>query len=368
MSEQKYRAKFAISQSAIKDWKDMPPQKWYDKWILKITKKKTGEALDFGTLLDTLCFSEKEFDKRFLVSEDKKPSEKVTAIVTAILEHINELNANAKKLNEKPAEEGKEKVKIPLKVLSLVDNKDIVQKFTVELDHYASKPEQGYNDVIAKGSDYFELLKKAGKRIIITQKQKELAEKLRDKLYNDPATAGFFKPKKGCFVFFQVQIFGEFPIDGLDAVESLPIKGMIDIIHVNTKRKEVREVDLKFTNDAFKFNHFSGPVRMFDYPMQHSFYDFLIPIWLKTFEDGKFADYAVMNPLNVVIDDDTQTPYVYEYNPADLRIKRVGIENTSIIGWEDTLNEIAWHLANNDWSRPKEHIVNGKMRINVFKK
>jgi hypothetical protein len=366
-TEQSYRAKFAISQSAIKDWKEMPPQKWYDKWILKITKRKTGEALDFGTLLDTLCFSEKEFEKRFIVSETKKPSEKVTDIINCIFQHIAELNDNAKKLNEQPAEEGKPKVNIPLKKVSLVDNKDIVTKFTVEKDHYASKPEQGYNDIIAKGTDYFELLKKSGKRIVITEVQKLLAEKLKEKLYNDPSTAGFFKPKKGCFVFFQVQIFGEFPV-GLEEVESLPIKGMVDIIHVNTKRREVREVDLKFTNDAFKFNHYGGPVRMFDYPMQHSFYDFLIPMWLKTFEDGKFADYTVMNPLNVVIDDDTQVPYVYEYNREDLYIKRMGIENTSIKGWEDTLNEIAWHLANNDWSRPKEHLVNGKMCINVFKK
>jgi hypothetical protein len=75
-----------------------------------------------------------------------------------------------------------------------------------------------------------------------------------------------------------------------------------------------------------------------------------------------------MNPLNVVIDDDMKVPYIYEYNKADLYIKRFGIENTPIRGWEDTLNEIAWHLGTNDWSRPKAHIVHGKLFINIFNK
>lgn len=367
-TEQAYRAKFAISQSSIKDWKELPPQRWYDKWFLKKGKFKRSNALDFGSLLDTLCFSEPEFNKRFLVSDTKKPSDKVTLIVTEVYEHIQELNNNAKVENEKPAEEGKEKIIIPFKKLSLVDNKEVVVKFTVQNDHYASKPEQGYNDVIAKGSDYFELLKKAGKRIVITKQQEDLARELKKILFEDKVCAGFFVPKKGCYVFFQVQIFAEFEVSGVEGVESIPVKGMIDIIHVNTKRKEVREVDLKFTNDVYKFNDYKGPVRMFDYPGQHSFYDFLLPEWLKTAEGGKFKDYTIMNPLNVVIDDDMKVPYIYEYNKTDLHIKRYGIENTPIRGWEDVINEIAWHLGKNDWSRPKEHIVHGKLLINVYNK
>src|ERR1700761_1646550 len=104
-TEASYRAKFAISQSSIKDWKDLPPQKWYDKWILKTGKKKTGAALDFGSLLDTLCFTPKEYDRRFVICEVKKPSDNVTKIVTATFEHIKELNENIKLLNEAPAEE-----------------------------------------------------------------------------------------------------------------------------------------------------------------------------------------------------------------------------------------------------------------------
>jgi hypothetical protein len=368
-TEKTYRAKFAISQSSIKDWKELPPQKWYDKWILKIGKKKISVAMDFGSLLDTLCFSEKEFKKRFIVSElAVYPSVNVIKIVTEVYEEIKALNENIKTLNDAPAEEGMDKVIIPSKKVSLVDNKDIVKKVALTNDFYASKPDQAYNTIIDKGTEYFEFLKKVGKRIVITQIQLDLAKQLKEILFTDKVTAGFFTAKKGCRVIFQVQIFTDFPIDGYDNLDSLPIKGMVDIIHFNDKRKEVREVDLKFTNDVYKFNDYKGPVRMFDYPGQHSFYDSLIAEWLKTFEDGKYKDYSIMNPLNVVIDDDTKLPYLYEYNKTDLHIKRFGIEGTSIRGWEDVLNEIAWHLSNNDWTRPKDHIVNGKLLINIFNK
>lgn len=368
-TEQAYRAKFAISQSAIKDWKNLPPQKWYDKWILKKGKGKKSNALDFGSLLDTLCFSEDQYERRFLVSEKKKPSDKVSQIVEAVYAHLIELNENIKTLNEAPAEEGKEKIIVPYKKVTLVDNKEVIQKYTVELDHYASKPEQGYNDVVQKGSDYFELVKQAGKRIVITKVQEDLAKELKKILFEDKMCSGFFKPKKNCSVYFQVQIFTNYEVSGFDSVESLPIKCMLDILHFNHKLKQVREIDLKFTEQGVhKFADYGGPARTFDYPLQHSFYNAFIPEFLQTFEGGKYKDYALMNPLNVVIDDDIKVPYVFEYNANDMYIKRYGMENTSIKGWEDTLNEIAWHLDNNEWSRPKEHIKNGKLLINIYKK
>jgi len=367
-TEATYRNKFAISQSSIKDWKELSPSEWYNKWILRVGKKKKTKSLDFGSLLDTKCFTPKDFKKRFIVSDIPVPSEKIAKIVTEVFEHLNELNENINELNSAPAEACMEKINIPSKKVSLVDNKEVVLKFAKENDYYVNKPEQAYNTVIEKGSAYFEFMKKAGNKIVITKDQEALAMELRDILYTNEVSKGFFAPKKGCDVVFQVQIFTDFEIVGLEGVDSIPVKGMVDIVHFNHKREEVREVDLKYTNNAYRFNSWTGPVRMFDYPSQHSFYDYLIPRWLETYEGGKYKHYRVMNPLNVVIDDVQKLPYLYEYNSNDLYVKRYGIENTQIRGWEDTLNEIAWHLDKNDWGRPREHILNGRMQINIYKK
>jgi hypothetical protein len=127
-------------------------------------------------------------------------------------------------------------------------------------------------------------------------------------------------------------------------------------------------VYLKYTDDVFNFNSYSGPVKLFDYGTQHSFYLFLMQEWLNVYEDGKYKDYMIMNPLNVVIDDTIKLPYIYKYDFDDLAIKRLGVEGTPIKGWADLLHEIAWHLHHNDWSRPMEHITQGSIAIKLFSK
>ena len=85
---------FALSQTALKDWKQMPPNLWYDNWVLGKRKFKVKRVMDMGSLLDTLCFNPELFDKRFIVAECKRPSEKVEAILNDIYSHLNELNSN----------------------------------------------------------------------------------------------------------------------------------------------------------------------------------------------------------------------------------------------------------------------------------
>lgn len=360
--DKKYTDKFAISQSSMKDWATMSPAKWYATWVSKTRKRPKKAATYFGSYLDCLLFTPKALVKRFVVATVKKPSDKVTLILESIFEHVETLNKNAAEANALPDA----KVKIPMKEHTLED-KELVIKYSNEHDHYKDKGEQGYNDVLKKGKEYFEFLKSTQGKTVITPEEKADAERLSHILKTDKISKGFFVPKEGCEVINQQYIFTEIDL-GYDNVEFLPVKGAIDIIHFNHKRKEVREVDLKCTEDAFLFDSFAGPVRRFDYPGQHSFYDFLLRKWLLTYEKGKYADYSVMNPLNVVIDRHESLPYIYEYNQNDLHIKRYGIEGTKIKGWEDIINEIAFHFDRADWTRPMSHIRNGKILINVFAK
>ena len=354
--------KFSLSQSALKDWRTLAPSKWYEDWILGKRKSKRKRSMDFGQLLDTLCFTPDLFEKRFIIAECAKPSPKIETILIEVYEHLVGLNTNIKEINKK------EGTKLPGKKITLVDNEDTVKKFCILNKHFHNKPDQAFRDVLKKGTQYFEFLKKLGHKVAITEEQEEMAKTLKEVLFTDPASRGFFKAKKGCEVLFQVQIYADFPIS-TDNIESIPIKGIIDIIYLNHNKKTVREVDLKFTDDVFTFSTGpNNPVKLFDYPTQHSFYNYLLEAWLLTYKDGAYKDYAIMNPLNVVIDDKIKTPYIYRYDFHDLNIKRKGIEGTWIKGWEEQLEEIAWHLDKNDWTRPKEHILNGSISIQIFNK
>jgi hypothetical protein len=360
--QQSYLDKFAISQSSLKDFKIMPPSKWYKTWVTKELPRAKKTATQLGSFLDCLILTPHEIDKRFIIADMELPSDKVKLILDDAFEHVQTLNKNAAAINKA---EGKN---IPMKKHTLED-KDLIVSLCIKHDHYKKKADtQGYTDVLKKDNGYFEFLQKAKGKEVISSETNLLAVGLKEILLNDKVSRGFFIPKANCEVIFQQRIYTDFELSGFENVQFLPVKGALDIIHFNHKRKEVREVDLKYTNDTFLFTSPKGPMRQFDYPGQHSFYDYLLKEWLKTYKDGKYADYAVMNPLNVVIDDDTKVPYIYQYSPEDLHIKRYGIEGTPITGWEDTINEIAWHFDNSDWSRPKEHLKNGYMSVKTFSK
>lgn len=360
--DKKYTDKFAISQTSMKDWGTMSPGKWYATWIAKTRKRPKKAATYFGSYLDCLLFTPKAIEKRFIIATVKLPSEKVVLILNSVYDHVEELNKRAIEANKDP----EAKVQIPLKEHTL-DDKELVNKYTQEHEHFSGKLDQAYNDVLKKGKDYFDFLVSTKGKTVITPEEKADAEKLAKILREHKTSKGFFVPKAGCEVVFQQYIFTEMEM-GLPNVEVIPVKGALDIIHFNHKRKEVREADLKCTEDAFAFDSFQGPVRRFDYPGQHSFYDFLLRQWLQTYQDGKYKDYAVMNPLNVVIDRHECLPYIYCYNQNDLYIKRHGIEGTKIKGWQNTIEEIAWHLDNNDWTYPMSHVKNGLLQITVFAK
>ena len=272
MSEE-YVKRFAISQSAIKSWKDLCPSHWYEQWIQNKRKKKTSEGMEFGSLLDVLIFTPEQYEKRFVLSEIEKPSDKICLVQNLVLDHLIALNKNIIELNEK------EKTNVPLKSLELEDHPEEIIKFSKESEYYATQPDRATKEIL-KNKPYFEFLKTSRGKIVITKEQLALAKELEQILKNDPISKGFFIPSKNCEVLFQQQLYVNYELEGFDNLELLPLKGMLDIIHLNHKKGYAREVDLKYTSDVTRFPEV---IRMFKYVDQHSFYDFLLRSWLKTY-------------------------------------------------------------------------------------
>lgn len=368
MTENNTLKKKYFSQSGLKDWDDMTPMRWYKTHITKELKKPDRPATTLGSVLDCLMFESKdEFDKRFMVADITLPSTNVMLIVNDLFEFITNLNKRAYAINH--SDEAPE-LPIPMKEFNITDHKDYVISLSKKHDYYATKPDQAFNAVVKNGTAYLEFLQQTQGRKVITKKDVEIAESLKEVLLTDPEVKGFFVPKKDCEVLFQVTIYGEYEVDmlGVENIEILPLIGKLDIIHINHKRKEIREVDLKYTADI---SQFKMTLKRLDYPFQHSFYDHLIRQWISTFREGALADYSVMNPLNVVIDDIEKIPLIYEYKETDLYIKKHGLETPNRLvfkGWTHILNEIAYHLEKNNWKRPVEHLRNGKITVNVFNK
>lgn len=356
---------FRLNQSAIKDWGKMSPQAWYETWILGTRQRKITPSLTLGSILDALQFSHKDFDKNFIISSAQLPSENVQILVNHVYDHITELNNNITILNEK------EKKDVPLKPFLLSDYQSLIELKATEIEYYSKKPIMAYNKVIKEGEDYFIFKQTTAGKKIISQADYDKSAKMKEICYTDPASKPFFVAGKKIELLFQLHIRSEFEI-GYDNVEFMPVKGTLDILRFNHNKKTVREIDAKYTANAFKF---LDRVKDMDYGTQHSFYDFLIREWLKTYKKGKYKNYTIEPPLNVVIDDVEMKPYIYKYSFDDLEIKRYGMNNTyyinnyqGIVGWEGVIKEISWHMENNDWSRPMQHIKNGSIPVKLFKK
>lgn len=358
-----YKSKFAISQSAIKDWEVMSPSKWRSIWIDKTRPRpQAGASASFGSLVDCLVFTPTKFDKRFIVAEIDLPSDNVKKVVDAVYNRIKELNANAEKVNSNLAPK---QIPVPVKEMKL-DHEDLIISFSKEFSYYATQPNRAYNEVMKSGTAYFDFIQKLEGKQAVTKADLDTATKIKNILTTDKLVKGFFVPNKNCDVVFQQNIYADLELSGFENIDFLPLKGALDDIYFNHKKKEVREIDLKWTNDAFMFK---DAVKRFGYVKQHSFYDFLLREWLKTYKDGAYEDYTVVNPLNVVIDSEDMIPYIYRYNSNDLYIERYGHENMHWFrGWEQSLYEIAWHMDTQQWDRPREHYLNGSMNINYYKR
>ena len=74
------------------------------------------------------------------------------------------------------------------------------------------------------------------------------------------------------------------------------------------------------------------------------------------------VNYRLLAPINIVIDKDEKTPYIYEYEWTDIIISKEG--NSKFLsqlysttdhngkikkGWQDILEEICWHIQNCLW-------------------
>lgn len=351
--------KFYITQSALKDFKENSPKKWSELWYFKTRKRPFKAATVMGSYLDCLCFTPEQIEEKFYSEDVTLPSENIRNIIQEVYETTVALNRRAKYQNEQPGA----KVKIPFKKTNLEDEA-FLKSLCVKHDYYAKKPAQGVTN-LQKYDGYIDFLKKAKGRTVVTEQDKIAGTELKNILFTDPICKGFFVPKDGCRVLFQQKLVHNLEVSGFENVEILPLKGMTDIIHINTKKKQIREIDLKCLASAFDFRR---AVKQFNYVMQHSFYFFLLEQWKLTFEDGKYKDYTVCAPLNVVIDLDDKVPYVYQFNHNDMIVERDGIENTYIKGWMSLVMEVGWHIDNQKWSRPMEHEKSGKIFFDWYKK
>lgn len=357
MQRSEYKNTFAISQSAIKAFKTKTIQKFKKIYIDKIEEDEDNTKFAFGSLVDTTAFTPKLLDERFYIPEREIeiPGEKVKIVLDKVYKEAKEININIDVLNK----QGNLPEKIHSRHLpDLYEWQDLILKYANEIGYGGStwSPTRKKETILDAGTNYFSSLAICNGRQIINAIDNTDAISVVESLRSNSRTTPYFVEQPDETLLFQQEIFVDFM--------GTPLKGALDIIRFKHKEKIVIVPDLKTTHSSEKFE---GIAKSFDYVNQASFYRFLIKLWLKTYNSGKYSDYSIETPINIVIDRNYKIPYIYEYDERDLEISEYGSKEHNVNGWQNDLREIAWHIETNSWDMPKELYETGKIKLKIFR-
>jgi len=376
---------FCISQSSIKAWRNFSPKKWYRKYVENIEDDENeNPAFLLGEILDTLITCPDKLEERFYIANmEKIPSETECKIIECTYNQIIEYNNSLKELNEVLPEEP-EFLKI-----DLAENWDILLSCcNTEKWQSGWKDDTRVNKIIERGNAYFSILAEANHRKIISSSLNMQAIELIEILKANKHTRDYLVESPDNELHFQLEIFAEYdyevefedPIAWHEIrepeIRKIPIKGALDIFRVDHKNKTYQIVDFKKT---FSTHEFKNNIYKFNYDMQLSFYQYLISKLIE--QDANFyylKDYKQLPPINIAIDIVDKTPCIYSYSERDLYNARYGNEKflegafgkhhqfRIKKGWNQLLDEIAWHICKNDFSECREMLENGIIQLNLI--
>lgn len=334
MLNETYRKAEGVSQSMFKDFEKLSLQQFYRKWITKEEKTEDESKFLFGSLVDQLAFDMEGIDKEFVIANCQLPSDTIRKIVTKVYGSSDKFER--------------------------LENADsLITRIASELNYGQGwKPETIINKVVTAGEEFYQFLKKASGKSVISQEDYNHAWDCVQVLRNHPATAEYFnKGQFGVELMFQLEIESKYTFNDLESIQT---KGCIDILRVDNISQTIQLVDLKTTRSV---REFMKSIKDYGYGYQMSFYTTLVRDWMKTFDGGNLSNYKIIPPFNVVIERYSRAPHIFEYSEADINALKSGDYIRGLKGWHDTLYELSWHINNNEWSYLREMKEKGKIKV-----
>lgn len=357
MQEESYYRNEGISSSQLKDFEWMSPKIWKETYLDKTNEKENKLHFNKGSYLDSLMLNPNGIEESFYIGDFKsKISESIQTIVDSIYKKLL-----------------KEYESFVCHVDFSNMNDEHVNKIIVEYANYANYGNGGYKDeriikeIREKGKEYFDFLCIANGRIIISVQDQLLALDKKSALLNTEYTTPYFVQQDGELLYHHLQIF----VDGK--------KGELDILRIVPNEKIIYIPDLKTSHSSFQFME---NVRKFSYPTQLGFYKHLVKLLFsgtptvlnkEVVVKEEFFNYKIICQ-NIVIDEKSMKPMIYQYSDEDLDYYEYGSESMKNQypniryrrGWKNTLDVINWHIKHDKWDLTKGHYQKGHILIDLI--
>lgn len=383
MQRSEYSSRWGISQSMIKKWRFISPLQWKKLYIdLQKDEDNDKNSFTLGSLVDTLCFTPDELEKRFVVAKAAQlPSDAIVLIMKNYYDAILKLNKEIEEVNKSVPMIAQQEI-LPFNLeardllISCANNVVLKDKDGNEKIGWNTnwKEETRIKNLVEKGSEYFNALVEAAGRKVISYSLNMEAIEMRDILHTDETVKDYFIENENNTLLFQLEIFVDHISEEFG--NKIPLKGALDIVRFDHKNQTVQIIDFKTSRSAFEFIQ---SIKQYGYCDQLSYYCYLLKLWLNQYCEGKYCHYTIINPINIVIDSKDKIPYIYEYNDTDLLMAKKG--NAYMLnyifdhkqhpfreksGWMQLLDEICWHYFTGNWQKPKELYLNGKIQVNLL--
>ena len=216
------------------------------------------------------------FDEQYHVATDKKPSDTIMSIVRMIFDgEITDGEATTLELND--------------------FGQEILESVAYHKYQPRWKEETILKNIIETGSEYFEELKEAHGKNILSPLEKDITDHILMSWRSSKYTAPYFQDSLEVDIYYQVPIYFDY--------EGVPCKVLLDIVRVNTLLKTIEPVDLK-TLGGFT-STFPYSVKSFGYNFQASFYT----EGLKAFIQGR----GKCDKLSVITDIEKYTVQSFKF-------------------------------------------------------
>lgn len=214
-------------------------------------------------------------------------------------------------------------------------------------------------EVLGTGSKYFQALIDAMGKIVVNMQDWNTAVKCVDKINtsNNKKVAEIVKyvndfrnpgpDVSSIQVVFAKPLFGNW--------NGVQVKVLPDLYIINHTEKWIWPLDLKTCKSVVTF---PGNYRAFKYGKQGAFYSSVIK------EQPEYAGYTMRNFGFVVVgsnpDVDDRAEY-YEMSAKELHVQRHGMDRpdgSRVRGIDDDIEDLNWHITNNEWCRYPENSIN----------
>ncbi len=302
------------------------PKYYQDLYITKKRERTTGPALIFGSLLDCLLFTPKDFDNNFKIVEKVE----VTGKLGLFIENLAKIEQTCDE------ERSKNLLIFDFTKEELYENayrtagfKEAIKNVIADFNKPIPQKYYEYQKELAKGEQ--------GKKFVSNEEYLK-AQQIISMLNTNTFTQKVFK--KPGFSQFKIEWYHQlFP--------EIPFISILDYVYIDDKNKKIYIIDLKTTGENVE--HFDKAIEKFNYGIQAALY-------------CQAVTYAINNNLMPFSKQLENYECVYQI----LAVESFGecrpllfkmSEETLYNCYEQTANlitDLRWHVMNNKWSYSKK--------------